>query len=196
MTESPNRAYDILFSMQTNQWAIGALVAVVLVGGGFYLWSSGFSGWGKMEKYQLSSQGISFSYPSDYELTQERERDVERPWHVIVLTHESSIPAPENGEAPPVIAVVILDNVGSQSLEEWVLTSEFSNFQLSQSGEFASTTVDGMDAIGYRYSGLYETEAVATVRDDKIYLFSVGWIDENDQIRQDFQALVDSVEFI
>ena len=182
--------------MQTNQWAIGALVAVILVGGGFYLWSSGFSGWGEMKKYQLSSQGISFSYPNDYELTQERERDVERPWHVIVLAHESTLSAPEGGEGPPVIAVIILDNVGGQSLEEWVRTSEFSNFQLSQSGGFASTTVDGADAIRYQYSGLYETEAIAAVRGDKIYLFSVGWINENDKIRDDFSALMESVEFI
>lgn len=170
-----------------------ALIVVVLAVGGYLLWSEAGSG---MEKYQSSTQGIRFEYPNSYELTQERERDAERPWHVIVLADRDTVPAPENGEGPPVIAMVIIDNVENQSLEEWVRTSTFSNFQLSGGGELASTTVDGEDAITYRYSGLYETEAIAAVQGGKIYLFSVGWLDENDRIRQDFESILASVDFI
>lgn len=171
------------------------IAALVIVLGGYFFFF-GVPGAQEMKKYQSSVQGIRFSYPANYELSQERERDAARPWHVIVLAQKDTLPPPQDGEGPPVIAIIIFDNVEGQTLEEWVRTSTFSNFKLSASGELASTSVSGTDAIAYHYTGLYETEAIAAVHGDKIYFFSVGWLDAGDQIRKDFDKLLRSVEFI
>ena len=74
-------------------------------------------------------------------------------------------------------------------------TNDASNFIFSLDGVLRPTTVGGHDARAYRYSGLYENDAVAVMGNGAVYFFSAGWIAEDDPIRADFQTMLESIRF-
>ena len=82
----------------------------------------------------------------------------------------------------------------SISLEDWLRSDSRSNFALSDQ-VLTPTTVGGQPAVAYRHSGLYETDAVALIREGQVYLFSAGWINAEDRIRTDFKELLQTVQF-
>lgn len=176
--------------MQSRYIAI-AIVAVAVVFTGFLVWRNmGKSG---PQEFVSVNAGISFTYPGDYILSEYREYRDERDWRVILLTDQNNLPLPENSEGLPSMGIIIFDNLENYTLEEWIRGSSFSNFKLSDE-QLATTTVDGKPALTYRYSGLYENDAVVTIAGDRIYFFTVAWLTEQDTIRQDFQNLLQSVE--
>lgn len=177
--------------MQGRYIAIGIIALAVLVSG-YLVWNN-TKGTGPKEFFSSQAKLI-FTYPGNYVLTEHEEGSSEREWSVVILTDQNSPPPPENSEGLPSIVVVVFDNLEGQTLEEWIRGSAFSNFKLSDE-TLASTTVGGEPALAYRYSGLYENDAVAVIANDKIYFFAAGWITELDQIRQDFQNILTSVEF-
>jgi len=174
--------------MQTRYSAI-ALVALVVLLGGYFLWSNAQS-----KRFDSNALELSFSYPKSYTISGHTEEGPERTWDVLVLQQESTTPPPQNSEGPPTISIIVLDNSTGLTLENWIRGSAFSNFNLG--GEvLASTTIGGEPALAYHYSGLYENDAVAVLHGTKIYFFSVGWLTEGDEIREDFRDILKSVVF-
>lgn len=141
-----------------------------------------------------SEDGLSFMYPSTYELSSRTEGNGERQWDVLVLL-PAGYQAPQGGEGPPAIVVGVYPNPEALGLEQWVRGDNRSNFKLSSDEGLTPTSVGGKPALAYRHSGLYETDAVAVAAGDTVFVFSAGWLDTSDAIRSDFQNLLKTVQF-
>jgi len=148
-----------------------------------------------MVKYTSTELGVSFNYPEQrYTIETHRSGNGEREWHTITLVPSDFVPV-EGGEGPPSINITVIPNIEGQGLEQWIHGDARSNFKLSQDDKLTATTLGGHAAFAYRYSGLYENDAVATVTNGNIYLFEAGWLAAGDQGRADFARILESVEF-
>ncbi len=147
-----------------------------------------------MSEYS-SEDGVSFTYPPTYRLSSRIEGNAERSWDVLTLVPKDYVP-PTGGEGPPAISMSVFVNTEGLSLDAWVTGDARSNWKLAlQDGGLGSTTVGGQPALAYRYSGLYETNAVAVAYKGKIFLFEGGWLTPEDQVRKDFDTVLSSVQF-
>ncbi len=149
---------------------------------------------GTLQTYTNNAYGLSFTYPATYTLD---ERDASgselRTHHAITLIPTDSLPLPENGEGPPTITVDIYqNNLDSQTTEGWIRNTNASNFKLGD-GTLASTTVSGLPALSYRWSGLYEGTTIALAQPVWVYVFSVTYLEMGADIIQDFVAIRESV---
>lgn len=140
-----------------------------------------------------SEDGLFFEYPDTFTLSSRTLHVAGHDWDELVLVPAGST-VPQNGEAPPVIAISVFQVPVGQSLESWVRTDARSNYQLSGNA-LASTTVGGEPALRYTHSGLYEADAVAVKHGTRIFLFEAEWADARSPLRQDFQNLLSTVEF-
>lgn len=146
------------------------------------------------KKFDSQEIGLKFSYPSLYALTERQDSYKSTPIHVLTLINASTT-IPDMSEGPTAISAIEIPVSGTTTLEQWVQGASISNFYLSPDKTFLPTKVDGEPALAYRYSGLYESDAVAVQHGGKIYLFAASWIDANDRIRSDFKNLLSSVTF-
>jgi hypothetical protein len=144
--------------------------------------------------YSNTKYGLSFSYSSEYQLTEmDAPGSALRERHIIVLQRKEDLPPPEGGEGPPSITIDIYqNNLDHQTTEGWIRGTSESNFKLG-TGDLASTTIAGMPAFSYRWSGLYEGTTVAIALPNWIYAFSVTYFEPGADIVQDFAALRESV---
>lgn len=150
----------------------------------------------RSQLFSSPAMGLAFSYGEAYEATTTEHGTDERMWHTVVLLPKG-YKAPEGGEGPPAITVSDFPNPEHLSLEEWVLGDARSNWKLAaQDGGLGSTTVAATPGLMYLHSGLYETDAVAVARGDKVYLFEAGWQTPEDQIRKDFDTLLSTVTWL
>jgi hypothetical protein len=185
--------------------AVIIVLAVMLVAGaGYYAFSrylvSRLDGTGgvqapqeNLHTYNSPELGLSFKYLSRFEPVLHNSSKAGEESYTVVLLPVGYIP-PQGGEGPPAIAIAAYPNTEGLTLGQWVRADARSNFKLSP-GALATTTLDGHFALAYRYSGLYETDALAVAVGSKVYVFSVGWLDASDELRADFSRLLTSVEF-
>lgn len=146
-------------------------------------------------RFESAEFGLSFLYPQTHQVKLHTEGTAEREWNVLTILPKGYVP-PVAGEGPPVISVAKYPNPEGLSLEAWVKGDARSNWKLAaEDGGLGSMTVGGKQALAYRYSGLYETDAVAVAHNGNIYLFSVGWMTPEDTLRGDFDTLLQSVMF-
>lgn len=139
--------------------------------------------------------GLAFEHPDRYVPTVSHTGNTESEWHVVTLLPAGYVP-PEAGEGPPAISVQDIPNPEGLGVRQWVVGDARSNWQLTIDDRASrNITVDGLPAIWYHYSGLYETDSVAVAANGKIYLFSVGWLEPQDQVRTDFNNLLNTVHF-
>lgn len=180
--------------------SIGALLAIVIGAlvalGYFYTPATEETAPSQAEREgnTYDSNGVRFTYPEQYRLEERQETMQGASAWVVVLVDENAV-VPDMSEGPTAISLIIVDNPGDLSVEEWVRTKPISNFALSQDEALAPLTVAGKPAVAYRHSGLYENDAVAIEHSGKIYLFSVGWMGEDDPIRNNFENLIRSLQF-
>src|SRR3989338_1931597 len=152
---------------------------------------------GGTKEYPTEYIGIEFTYP-DYYFYEERE--VEGGGRAIVLTEDTA----ENRElregttrvardGPEVIVLAEYPNEDRRPLEEWLQANgAISNYNIS-AGTLTETEVGGERAVRYSWSGLYEGHTVAAAKDERIYLFSVSFINFEDRIRQSFDDILASL---
>jgi hypothetical protein len=188
------------------------LAVLVVLGAGWYLFStylvSKLDGTGgvtapqeeqggdRLVRYESSGLGIAFTYLENrYTLTTHTNGSAEREWQTITLVPSDFMPV-EGGEGPPAITISILDNPEKLTLEQWIKGDSRSNWKLApDNAQLRAATVGGEEGFAYQHSGLYETDAVAVMHDGKVYLFEGGWLTTNDEIRRDFERLLEKVEF-
>ncbi|MBP9710921.1 MAG: hypothetical protein KBD50_01515 [Candidatus Pacebacteria bacterium] len=142
---------------------------------------------------------LAFVYPANYELKEFPLKNEADEWTAITLIDKEILKsAIENGasEGPPTIAIQIFPNPTNITAEEWIKGSRFSNYGFSTNTTFATTTIGGQPAFGYIYSGLYSTDVLVVSHNSKIYMFLADWIAEDDKNRQDFDPIIESVQFI
>lgn len=149
--------------------------------------------------YASVDHRLAFGYPDTFELREFPLKNGDTNWTAITLADKKVLAeAEQNGasEGPPLIAIQVFDNPTNQSAKAWAETSKFSNFALAVNGAMGSSTVGGVEGVGYIYSGLYTTDTVVIAHNGKIYMFLVDWITEEDQNRKTFDSLLSSVQFI
>lgn len=190
--------YTFTMSTAYKGIALGVLIAVV-VGGWLFRTSAPAEPLSEESPtvYESVAYNLAFSLPQRYVL---EERDVvgddERIHHIITFTHEEDLPPPEGGEGPPSITVGIYqNNSDAQSADSWIRNTSASNFTLGD-GVIRDSTLGGMPARSYRWSGLYEGSTVVYATDRFVYTFTVTYLEMGDPIVQDFAALRESVRIL
>ena len=184
--------------MQLRRGAIiGFLIVILAIG--FFVWQNGSkqeSGENapEFQQYSNATYGLSFSYPDTYNLTEtDAPGSGMRIHHVITLIRKEDLPLPVDGEGPPAITIDIYqNNLDSQTTEGCIRNTSASNFKLSE-GTLASTTIDNLPALSYRWSGLYEGTTIVLARARWVYAFTVTYLEMGAPIVQDFVAIQDSV---
>lgn len=143
--------------------------------------------------YHNSVYGISFSYPKGYVLSEGERGNAERAHYAIVLIAETDAAPPVNGEGPTAITIDIYqNNLDKQSLLGWLKGTAVSNFKLGD-GTYVTTTVQGKEAVAYRWSGLYEGETTAFLHKENVIAASVTWLTPEDKIVANYRELISSV---
>ncbi len=85
-----------------------------------------------VQTYSSSRMGISFNYPSDYIVREKNLGNEERRQYEIVLSQNASTRVQRDGETPPAIRIGVYQNDRDHySAEEWVRSTNFSDFKLS-----------------------------------------------------------------
>lgn len=141
--------------------------------------------------YANAEYGISFEYPEGYVVT-DGLVEGETGRYVITLVRSEDSGPRENGEGPTAVTIDIYSNAATTSLAEWLETPA-SNLGLSN-GTYASTTVDGIEAVNYRWSGLYEGETTAFLHDDRIIAVSVTYLTIEDENIGTYQDILRSMQ--
>jgi hypothetical protein len=147
--------------------------------------------------YINNEYGISFSYPNTYVLNEiDADGSGMRKRHIITLINKSDLPIPVNGEGPTAITIDIYqNNLDKQTTEQWIKNTNASNFKLSD-GNIATTTINDIPALSYRWSGLYEGTTVVTSNDNWVYVISVTYMEMGAQIIQDFVKIKNTIKLM
>ena len=189
--------------MRTSILAIAVLVLIVIVGLVWFIADANPpSSTEENSTYTSAAYRISFLYPDRYFVVEQNIGTPQRGRYVIVLVEDTienrelfSGTATSSGgrEFPPTISIDIFqNNLDHYAAEDWVRGTNDSNFKLSPDGLLASTTVDTLEGLRYRWSGLYEGESVVVARPAYLYMFSVSYLAPADQIRSDFQDILNT----
>lgn len=186
-------------SMRTKYVVIVAILFALALGGFFLMQqeaaptTDGQNPAGD-QHYSNAAYGLSFSYPSGYVLSEmDAPGSGERAHHVITLIRREDVPLPVDGEGPPAITIDIFQNdLDGASAETWIRNTSASNFKLGD-GNLASTSVGGLLALSYRWSGLYEGTTIVVAQEKWVYAFTVTYLELGAPIVQDFVAIRDSV---
>lgn len=159
------------------------LTGTVLIGRGVYSPAPNPATDG-LSDYSSDAYGISFSYPSDYVLT---ERDIAttqagtKTYHQITLINKNDLPVPANAEGPTAITIGF----------------NAPDIQAQPSGRpSATTTVSGFPATSSNWSGLYEGTTIIVTRPNMMYSLSVTFMEMGSHIVQDFVTVRDSVKIV
>jgi hypothetical protein len=181
---------------RTNYFNIAIITFIIIALGavGYYAYSKSDT---TQKTYSSTIYGITFTYPSNYDLQENATVD-ENPGTVVVLT-DKKFKIPSNGEGPVAITIGMYPlsvSNAPNSLLEWIKMSPHSNFSLSKQASPDTTTIAGQDAYLYTWDGLYNGTTVATLHNKNVLAFSVTYDGNSDmQIRKDFTDLVMSVQF-
>lgn len=144
-----------------------------------------------MQQY-ASEDGYSFKYPDTYEISSRPSESGDG--DALVLLPKGYVP-PTGGEGPPTIAVQVFQNTHNLDIDTWLTTDSRANWHLSRPGGAEPIMVGGERGVSYGYSGLYETNAVLVGKNNRLYLFTVGWLNPDDPQVHDFDHLLETLEF-
>lgn len=143
--------------------------------------------------YSSDAYGITFQYPNSYALTEAQRGNGERALHVVTLVRKTGVPPPKDGEGPPTIELAFYqNNLDKLSAVAWVKNDSRSNWKLGD-GTLATTTVSGVPAVFYRWSGLYEGATLAFPHKGNIVTASVTYLTPEDENIRVFQDILSSL---
>ncbi len=152
---------------------------------------------GALKIYTNSDYGISFEYPDSYVIEEHSGATMNPPRFDIVLMNAKDYADLKAATVPregPLAITISIFPIGArdQSLNDWIKTSDVSNWKLSN-GAFASTTVAGLEALYYSWDGLYRGDTLAFASEDVVYTGSVTSLSPEDPIRHDFDHLMQTL---
>lgn len=143
---------------------------------------------------------LSFEYPNEYYLKEQREAidsDKELLTVTLVENTKENVDFLEGRstdvrEGPTSITLKVYPNPDQLSPVEW--SSYDPNWNVANS---ALTPIEVVGEIGvsYTWSGLYEGRSVILSKDNHILVFSVTKMNNDDQIIKDFEAILNSTAF-
>ena len=148
---------------------------------------------GSTAHYENTLYGIAFDYPTGYILEEGERGDGHRAHYNIVLIRKEDSAPRENSEGPTAITFDLYQNdLDKQTLVGWLRGNNTSNYKLSN-GTYASTSVDGREAILYRWSGLYEGETTAFLHKERIVAVAVTFITPEDENIGTYRSVLSSL---
>lgn len=146
---------------------------------------------------------LSLNYPEGYLLDEKWQGSGERGWYQVTLIEDTAenrdllsgkVTEPRDG--PAAITVSVFPNtLDGYTTERFVKETNYSNWNLSPDGVLQETGVAGEPGLTYRFDGLYPGEAVVVARPEYVYMFSVAYLNESDEIRRDFKNLLETASF-
>ena len=152
--------------------------------------------------YRNSNFGIEFKYrssPNGYVLQESTPTDTAAGLVralVLVKAEDVARGMPVGGEGPATMSVHVFSNSENQQPRPWAdAHMQYSNINLTV-GDVAKAVVGGVDAIRYMADGLYRSDNVVVVHGEYAYVLSGAFLDEDSDLRRDFQPLLDSIRFI
>jgi hypothetical protein len=147
--------------------------------------------------YNADDSSLSFSYSPLYFLDEAPMSGILI--HLINLTKAT----PENElfkqgkgpaeEGPVSIDIKIYQKTDSGSLDQWLTLKREDSWSVSR-GVPNNTSVSGFPALSYKWSGLYEGDAIAVNAGSRVYIFTVTYMTQTDPIRKVFSDLLKSVK--
>lgn len=153
-------------------------------------------------EYNSAYLGVSFVYPRNYFVLENDLSTGEREQHSISLiedtpTNRALVSGELQGtEGPTAITVEIFQNdLDSYTSETFIEETNFTNYKLSPTGDWALMNVGGDIGTSFQWSGLYEGRSVVVARPDWVYVFSVTWLTPQDAILSDFESVLSRVSF-
>ena len=198
--------------MNLKSLSILVVLAVILAGGGFWFLSrtdevrtgtnrntNATTTGDEIVTYVNVPNKISFTYPSDLYL-KEVSRVGESPELSVVLVEDTKENrdviegrADTPREGPISITVEIYENDDDLEAREWMTQS--TNWTIANSSA-TPATVGGEEGVMYTWSGLYEGKSIVISKNSKVYVFTVTWMTEEDELLKDFNEIINSVSFI
>lgn len=149
--------------------------------------------------YSNPKYGISFEYPDNYFLKEGEAGNGERYHYNITLVEDTPgnremLSGKVAGEGPTAITVDIFqNNLDNLSVEQWIRTTSFSNFKLSDE-KLGTTTVGGSAALSYSWDGLYRGDSLIFAHKENIVMLSATYLTAEDAILRDFSGIVSTFE--
>lgn len=154
------------------------------------------------EYYSDGTFGFRFPYPASYVRKVVDDPSVEQVMHrsiILVAGNDADAFYSETPtDGPPAITVDVFTNAlaATHSIADWVRQSPQSNFNISPDKQLADSTLGGLPAVRYRWSGLYEGESVAVALGQNILIASVSYRASDDAIRTDFENLLQGFFYV
>ena len=176
-----------------NRAILYILALIVVIVGGFAIFTNNNAGENvppalKFNTYVNEKFGITFDYPEGYVMDEVERGSAKRRHYVISLIREEDREPRLNSEGPTGITLDIYQSDSNRvSAVDWLLKSGDSNFNLSD-GTYASTTIDGKDALTYHWSGLYEADSTVFEINEGLVLVTVTYISTDDENSQYFSG--------
>lgn len=151
--------------------------------------------------YNNQTYSLSFAYPAGedgYTLVEDQNPEGEALLALTLYNTQEYQEFQETGddvarETPPAIGIRVFPRSEFETAREWVEGSDESNF-MNEEVEISTTTVADTQGVSYRWSGLYEGESRVIVHNDYIYAFSSEFINQDDEIRDDFEDILEEVD--
>jgi hypothetical protein len=180
---------------------LSVLVALIIaVIGGVYLYvhsnAAPVQNTAQAKTYSSSTYGLSFTYPSDYEVEEHPSTEANMVGTIVLIRSEDRAHIPANSDGPPTISISVFKNAKKQFPLQWAQQNvAYSNYQ-QKVGSETELVVGGANALGYSADGLYLFQVIVVATGDNMYVLSGSYSDEDSLLYQDFNTIVDSVQFI
>ena len=193
ITRSRRRRLDV------QSLAIGTFIILLVVALGFFTYSTYKHN--SLTNYTNNVYGISFEYPNHYTITESDMTNGSESMGTAITLIEKGVHVVQNGEGPTAITIAIYTDAvvnvaGENPVEFWIRRSPYSNFTLSRTPTFETTTVDGHTARTYTWDGLYQGTSVITENKGNIIMASVTYDGSRDTGKQhDFKRLIETFTF-
>jgi hypothetical protein len=154
-------------------------------------------------RYSGEDVGIAFEYrehKEGYFLTEIRSTEPDPTFAVAFILigkseYQEVLASTEPREGPPAITIFVFKNTKQQTPAAWASAEKAtSNIELAR-GDIREYSLSGAGAIRFEADGLYLSDNVIAAKGEYIYVISGTYLEEDSQIRQDFEPFLKSIAF-
>lgn len=150
------------------------------------------------QAYSNDQYGISFEYSLGYYLKERDAGTAKRPQLSLLLVEDTQENRDllegritEARDGPVSITIDAYPNPDRLTAEDWVRADTNWTVRTSEAAPIGRGQITG---VTYSWSGLYEGKTVIVTEGVRAYVFSVTWLEPEDPILTEFDAVLGSVE--
>lgn len=178
---------------------------MILISGAFYYTlapSTKVTGKASMVSYEVKGSNISFEYPSNLFLYERKT--------ALAKGEKSSLMLVENTqeninvltgkdtsarEGPTAISLSVYENPKKVSAVEFIQKEDIHDTWNLSDKKIVESTVGTTKAYSYVWDGLYRGKTTVIAKGEYVYVFSVTFLTEDDQLLRDEQMILNSTVF-